>query len=208
MRGVSPRHIFLGVMLVGALTYLGVVLKATSPLAAPENAEGQAAAETPEIAELDLSIPPDPDFSRYEAMVARNIFAPPKPPKPKQVKKVLPTPPLPSAKKKPAPPKPKKPDLSSWSYVGYISRNGQRIAILQNEANDSMKQLCVGAEFMGAKVKTIGATKMVFGSPAGEVQLSIPRDYPVVPLDKSAVGKPARVMPRPPRSRRGGGGNQ
>ncbi len=198
MSRVSPRHILMGVFLVGALSYLGFVVKTTSPSSA-DKSDKTPTAETGDTATLDLSIPPDPAFSRYEKVVERNIFAPPGAAAPKKKKKkVPPPPPLPSGKKKSKPKPPAKPDLSGWSYVGWISLNGERIALLQNEANDSMKKLPEGAEFMGAKVKSIGATKLVLSSPGGDIQLSVPRDYPVVPLDKNASGKQPRMMRRPP----------
>jgi len=205
MRRVSARHITLGLLLCGAIAYLAYAVKTASP---PSSAkEGSAiASRTTHVAKadqgpLDLRLPEEVDFDRYQSMIARNIFAPPAPPKPPEPPKVLPLPTFQSEVKPPVSTPPPRPDLSGWTYVGYMVAGGRKIGVLQNEGNDRMEELSIGKEFLGAKVRDITSDEIVFTSPGGEVRLSVPRDFPVVSLSKTSAGtpsRPARPQPGPP----------
>ena len=204
MKRVSPRHAFLGLLLCGAIAYLAVSIKAGSRSApaaqakkpAPTNAEVARADQGP----VDVRLPEEAEFSSYQGMIVRNIFAPPglKPASGKEGLTVPPFQPTPNPQPS-GPSKPKPPDLSGWSYVGYMTIGDQKIGVLQNEGNDSMQELTLGGEFMGAKVQDINSDEMVFTSPGGPVTLSTPRDFPVVSLDASAAGTPSQT----PRQRPG-----
>jgi len=202
MRKVSPRHVFLGLLLCGAVAYLAVTVRTTPRPAAATQPKKPAPTGTQvakaEQGPVDLKLPEEAEFSSYQGMVARDIFSPPKPPQPKAL---LPTPPLPSGtgpKPPDAAPKPKPPDLSGWSYAGYIVIGDQKIGVLQNEGNNSMMELPLGeplgAQFPGAKVQEITSDEIVITSPRGEVRLSTPRDFPVLSLGKSSAGTPSRPV--------------
>ena len=200
MGRVSRRHIALGLLLCGAIAYLALVVKGASRSAAG-NRPKEGASATDQAARAkreadDLKLPEQQQFARYQETIARNIFAPPASPKPPDTKKVLPPPPLKAAPKTVSRPKPQPPDLSGWSYVGYMVIGDQRIGVLQNDGNDSMKEVPLGSQFLGAEVESITSDEIVFTSPGGNVRLSTPRDFPVVSLSKSSAGAPSRP-PRP-----------
>jgi len=187
-------------MLCGAIAYLAFVVKSASRSAAG-NRSKEGASATDQAARTkreadDLKLPEQQQFARYQETIARNIFAPPASPKPPDAKKVLPPPPLQEPAKTVSRPKLQPPDLSGWSYVGYMVIGDQRIGVLQNDGNDSMKEVPLGSQFLGAQVESIGSDEIVFTSPGGNVRLSTPRDFPVVSLSKSSAGAPSRP-PRP-----------
>lgn len=201
MKRVSRRHIVLGLMLCGAIAYLALVMRApTRPASGTQPQDAAAAEEETGKGDAEtgaLKLPEPADFARYQGTIGRNIFAPPAPPKPPATRRVLPPPPLSDVPKPPTAPRQKPPDLSGWSYMGYMVIGDQLIGVLQNEGNDSMKELPLGSEFLGAEVQSITSEEIVFDSPGGTVRLSTPRDFPVVSLSKSSAGAPSRP-PRPP----------
>jgi len=200
MRRVSRRHIVLGLMLCGAIAYLAFAVRSTSR-SAPGSRSKEGASATDRAARekqeaQDLKLPQAEQFARYQETITRNIFASPAPPKPQATTNVPPPPPLQAPSQPVSPPRPQPPDFSGWSYVGYMVIGDQRIGVLQNEGNDSMTEVAVGGQFLGAQAERITSDEIVFTSPGGTVRLSTPRDFPVVSLSKSSAGAPSRP-PRP-----------
>jgi hypothetical protein len=190
------RHVALGVLLCGAIIFLAHSLKTTSQ---SESNRGKRDAESRATKSRENAARPlapgSVNIARYEGMIARNMFAPPRAPTPAEStgKATSPLPPLPPQSNPaiPATPRPKPLDLTGWSYAGYFQAGyGEGddvvLGILQNESSEAVKYLGVGDEFLGAKVTSIDGEEIVFGSGGSADRLSVPRDFALSPLSASA----------------------
>jgi len=209
MKRVSPKTILYLVGLVGALVYLAVAMTSMRPRPAKpkRSAEAKPAAKA-EAGGVRLvqAAPADADFTRYQLVVARNIFSPPAPPPPAKQAPIIPPPlvlrPEDMREKPPAPPTP--PSLTNWSYVGYVAIDGRSTGIIQNDETRSIKELQLGEQFQGYRVEAITREEMALSFGATKTSLKKPLDFPIVPLEGTAGGSPQPGRPGGPRPRGGG----
>lgn len=185
----------LGVLLVAAIGFLGYTMLAIRRPAGEQAARrGQAAAKTKGRGATPLwAAPADAAFARYEPMVKRDLFSP-APPRAQVPTSGTGLPPL----RTPQPPAPsaKTPaaagvDVSGWAYVGYVVLGGVTYGLLQNDANRAFEQVPVGGSFLGAKVEKVTSEEITLSSAGAPITLTVPRDFPVTPLSKSASPAPA-----------------
>ncbi|MBN1461855.1 MAG: hypothetical protein JXA57_20180 [Armatimonadetes bacterium] len=205
MSKVSPRHLLLALVLVASVLFLLNALRRTQQPTRPAASstgqdaavEGQPQDRADTATELAFAAPADADFDRYAALARTNVFSERRtqPAPPKQTTPVPPPPPLPNGgDEKPTPPKI---DVSEWNYVGYVTLDGKQLGIVQNETTRTCEYLAVGDEFMGAVVETVDRESMKLKAGSARTTMSRPRDFSMLPLEKSAVTQPQRPQPRP-----------
>ena len=214
MRRVSPKTIVYLLGFLSALAYLAYSVTSTRPPTG-KKAEGkpaktqEQAAKKPEAIRLVQAAPADADFSRYQVILGRNIFSPPAPPLPPPTIPPIPRPYVfkPGDEIPQKPPTPPAPSLSKWSYVGYVTVDGKTIGIIQNDEDDSYRELKLGEDFQGYKVDVISREEMGLSFRSTKASLKRPLDFPIVPLEGApAPGAPAGGRGPGPGARRGGGG--
>jgi hypothetical protein len=191
----------LGVLLLAAIAFLGYTMASVRRPRAPTAKGGQETAKSRsggQITEL-VAAPEDAAFGRYEAMVKRDIFSAPAPPKSQQPPGGSSVPPLhvpPASVGGPSTPPVPSVDVSGWTYVGYIVMGGVTYGVLQNDANATAQDVPVGGDFLGAKVQKVTSEEITLSSGGAPITLTVPRDFPVTPLNKAAGPAPSR--PRQP----------
>jgi len=205
MKELKARHVALAALLCGAIAFLAHTVMVTSRPASkarpkPQQSKASAGTEADED-RLQTAAPTDATFARYDGMVERNIFLPPRKPEPPPAKQEK----LPTFSKSTTPKTPsdtaKSPDFAGWSYVGYVVIEGRTIGLLQNESSSSAREVAVGDEFLGATVEEITPQEISLKSRTTSVSLSVPRDFPVLNLSKGSSAEPSR----PRRARPGAG---
>ena len=160
-------------------------------------------------APLRWAAPSDADFGRYEPIAARDIFSPPKPKveKPKPVRPAPPplVPPIgprlgirgPNGElidtRPPAPRPAPPPTLTGWTYVGYLTINGTTRAILQSDSSDTVQSPEVGTDFQGFHVVSADGEEAVLTAGGGRTTLKRTKDFPILPLGKSAAATPRAI---------------
>jgi len=211
MRKASSKSIFYVAALAAALLYFAYSVTSTRPrppraTTAPKPAATEtAAARGTEAAHLVQAAPSEADFSRYQVVIGRDIFSPPKPPLPPPPPISIPTPFLfgPDDDQPRPPPPPSPPSLTNWSYVGYVTVDGLTTGLIQNDETKSIKELKLNEQFQGYKVDAISREEMALSFGAAKVSLKKPLDFPIVPLEGMAGGaQPGR--PQRPGARGGG----
>jgi len=193
MRGLSRTRIVLAILLVASVVFLLVSLRGGAPPESGKRAAGpgnQIPAAKDAARKLQPVAPADVDFRRYAALASSNVFsesrAKPAPPAASK-KSVVPPPDWRGAATSP-PPGPRKPDFSGWSYVGYVSLDGEKLGAVQNDATSTVQFLAAGDDFMGAEVESVDREAMRLKSGGSTTTLNRPRDFPVKPLDSAGAG--------------------
>lgn len=205
MGGLNRRLVTLAIVLLASIGFLAYTVVSggrptRTPVAAERGRAGPVKARADRVAEL-VAAPSDVTFARYEVIAKREIFSPPWAPKPESSTSrpavpPLATPPTTGGSDTSGPPPPRV-DVSGWTYVGYIVMGGVRYGLLQNEANDTMTEVPVGGEFLGAKVEEATSEEMRLSAGESRITLTVPRDFAVTPLTKGATAAPGRPRPTP-----------
>lgn len=193
----SRRRVILAVLLCASVVFLLFSLRSIRPPAAQARPQATSADEEKRTAlAIPAAAPADVDFSRYQDLAKRNIFAerapggsPPKETRPG------PPPVLPPFVP-PSPPTPKL-DLSGWSYLGYVVLDGKKLGILSQERSGRCEYVPVGGEFLGARVEDVNDQTIRFSFDSSQTTLSRARDFVVTPLEKRAAPAGPRPPPRP-----------
>lgn len=199
----------LAIVLCAAAAFLVYTLNSARPPQAKGRRTARRAITTAAPITMAQALPPaapaDVEYSRYEVIVQRNVFAPPAPPPPPVRKQPLPplriTPPKPSNPTPPGPPPPPPPpSFPGWSYLGYVEINGKMLGILENAGDRSVEYVAVGDTFRGAKVDQVTPKQVQLSAGGAPATLARTETFNLVPLTKAAApGKPTArpAAPRP-----------
>jgi len=208
MRKASTKAIVYGVLLLAAVLFLAYSLKGTpAPSAGKPPRVATAGRARPASATGDerpvQAAPTDAALDRYQAIVTRNIFAPPAPPRPKQTAKgptrrtPLVIPPI-HPESVVTGPEPQ--SLEGWEFVGYYTLDGVIRGVLQNDNNQTAKELAVGESFLNYRVESVSPNdhgEMVLVCGRTRVSLKPPTDFAVVALSGATPQPAARQGPQP-----------
>jgi hypothetical protein len=186
----NRRGALLGVLLFASAAFLLYSLQSARPrLTAADDAparpeEGGEAQQPTEP--LRPAAPADVEFARYEELASRNVFSlrrsPPPPPK----KAATDLPPLPHDPPKEPTTEPKRSGFAGWTYTGYMTIDGEKRAILENDSSDSWEDVVVGDSFLGATVTEVTGEAIRFKSGSSVTTLTPTDTFPITPLEAMA----------------------
>ena len=230
MKQPSGTQLRLGLGLLAAVAILVYSMNSGhQPPAAVDARKGEARPPAPTGAAreegkaelLHQAAPSDADYGRYEMVADRNVFAPPQPPPPRPARRPSRSGPLPPPLGLPSggplivydpfgnpvrppdtgpPPPPPVRTLTGWSYAGYLRVDETSYGILQSESSSTVREAAVGSDFQGFRVESVSGDEIVLSAGGSRTTLKRPKEYPMIPLGKSAT-----ALPRAARVTRGGG---
>ncbi len=163
---------------------------------------GTAPGEQPAAAAIAAAAPADVDFSRYQGLAKRSIFAPRGAKAPGKEGRGARSGPVSASQLPPLGPRPeppRTPDLNGWAYLGYVVLDGNKVGIVQQASSGRCEYLAVGASFLGARVQDVNDRTIRFRCDSSEPTLTRTRDFHLLPLDRGTPAAPpaAPVRPRP-----------
>ncbi len=191
MRLPSRSGALLGVLLFASAAFLLYSLQSARPrLTAADDAPArpEERGEAQEPAEpLGPAAPADVEFARYQELASRNVFSlrrtsMPPPKNDSGEKPPLSPPPRFDPEARPAA-EPKRSSFSGWTYTGYMTINGEKRALLENDSTDSWEDVVVGGDFQGATVIDMTGEEIRLKSGASVITLASTDSFPVTPLD-------------------------
>ncbi len=227
MRKTSVKNLWMGGGMAVALLALAYVMQNNpSP---PKAGTKRHLAVTPAVAvssdradlagdeRLTQAAPDQADLTRYQVIVARNIFAPPAPKQERTANRprarftgiqpvVIPPVPPGSSQAELTPD-----SLDNWQFAGYYVTDGVTKAVLQNEAEDGYQFVAAGDRFKNYTVESVstedhGQVVLVCGRT--RQTLKPVEDFSLVPLQGATISNPpptANLNPNMPMYGRGPG---